>query len=779
MSGSRRTAVATLILGAAVATAAAQAAPIPSANILDRRGSPTAMRDTGAAGHQRFSPMFDLGSWHGYLLPLDSSGYGAFPGPMIVAEEYAVYLANALERLTLVDEDGRTRDWSRAENLFWSGPGVLNQRFAFPDVVVSLSLRMASARTAVIVTTLRDASGKAKRYRLRWNGGLLDKWDRAGRTVAAVYPQWQRDVRATPDGVEIVLGPVRDPMALMISAGAGLHIRRSVKTATRITGGRYESESAPLRLEASATLVVLTTESYVLGAGEWEREAPRTASWLATPAAGAAAIASAGDKRWAGYLSRAWRGVPPDVLSRRLAQKSVETLIGNWRSAAGALRHDAVVPSTEARWFNGLWAWDSWKHAAALAHVDPALARSSVEAMFDYQITARDKVRPLDAGMIPDAVFFNKDAARGGDGQNWNERDSKPPLATWAVWTIHRADPRADWLARMYPKLVAYHEWWWWRRDHDHDGLAEYGATVHPAHANAAGAIARARVVEAASWESGMDDAARFGGLDSARLAAYAAARCRGDIACARRDWTPAIWENRDDRGVLAGYSLAQESVDLNAYLAVEEAGLARIAAALGKKDEAARWTTRARLLGARVRDCFWDGGSRFFYDRDLSGTAMGANGCRGAPLTRRGRGAEAWAVLWSGWATPAQVRALGDAMEDSTAFGGGLPLPTAARDNPGFGPTIYWRGRVWVDQLFFALDGLRRAGDSARADRLWQRFVERAGGLTSGEPLNENYDPDGGAPLGAPNFSWTAAHILLWLEGEGAAPRTEPPHDE
>ena len=276
-----------------------------------------------------------------------------------------------------------------------------------------------------------------------------------------------------------------------------------------------------------------------------------------------------------------------------------------------------------------------------------------------------------------------------------------------------------------------------------------------------------------------MDDAARFGGLGSARLALYAAARCAGDLACATRDWTPAILENHDERGVLAGYSLAQASVDLNAYLAVEEAALSRIASALGKRDDAGRWAKRAHMLGTRVQECFWDAGSRFFYDRDLATTRIGANGCRGVLLTRRGRGAEAWAVLWSGFATAAQARALGEAMEDSLAFGGGLPLPTAARDNPGFGPTIYWRGRVWVDQLYFALDGLRRAGDSARADRLWQRFVERAGGLTNGDPLNENYDPDGGAPLGAPNFSWTAAHILLWLEGNGGAPRVEPPHGE
>ena len=50
-----------------------RAAPVAYASVLDRHGAPAAMRDTGPAGHQRFSPMFDLGSWHGYLLPADSA----------------------------------------------------------------------------------------------------------------------------------------------------------------------------------------------------------------------------------------------------------------------------------------------------------------------------------------------------------------------------------------------------------------------------------------------------------------------------------------------------------------------------------------------------------------------------------------------------------------------------------------------------------------------------------------------------------------------------------
>lgn len=102
--------------------------------------------------------------------------------------------------------------------------------------------------------------------------------------------------------------------------------------------------------------------------------------------------------------------------------------------------------------------------------------------MFDYQIQKDDTVRPQDAGAIIDAVFYNQDSARGGEGGNWNERNSKPPLAAWAVWHIYQETKDKEFLKEMYPKLVAYHNWWYTNRDHNKNGIAEYGSMVSDAH---------------------------------------------------------------------------------------------------------------------------------------------------------------------------------------------------------------------------------------------------------------------------------------------------------
>ena len=47
-----------------------------------------------------------------------------------------------------------------------------------------------------------------------------------------------------------------------------------------------------------------------------------------------------------------------------LIEKSIKTLYHNYLAPIAKIRFEGVVPSPTT--FNGLWSWDSWKHAAAL-----------------------------------------------------------------------------------------------------------------------------------------------------------------------------------------------------------------------------------------------------------------------------------------------------------------------------------------------------------------------------------------------------------------------------
>lgn len=771
-----------LALAAAGQAGATGAGEACAESLIDRRGSPQALQDFDAGGNQRFNPLFDAGAWHGFLLPGDSADDGGFTGPLVVAEEYAVFLAQRLEQLELRDAQGQRMDLASGEVQRCAAPGRLQLHYRLPALALDLELRFIGPRSAAVRTRLRNTGAQPLQLTPRWSGAMLSRVStRTGETVQARYPQWQPRWSSDAQGLTLALEGVDDATALRFGRGAAYRIQRSESAQTVLSGLSYVSTGANWKISPGGTHTVWTVHSYTL-AGD--------AATGADPATVAAAFEDSG-KRWARYLGRIDRAVA--TRERPLALKAVETLIGNWRAPAGNLRHDAIVPSTTARWFNGAWAWDSWKHAAGMAPVDPALARSSVLALFDHQIDAADRLRPQDAGMIIDAVFFRRSAERGENGYNWNERNSKPALATWAVWEIERQAPDRDWLRSLYPKLLAYHRWWYRNRDSDRDGLVEYGATRHPAHENAQGELRfsvlqtaqspdpacvpgetpqsydcsgyalyrqllqrdpalslQVPVIEAAAWESGMDNAARFFPRDAQGLQTV-------------------VLENRDTTGRRVGWSINQVSVDQNSFLAQEKRLLAMIARRLGHRADAALLDTQAAELEQRIRRCFFDARSGYFYDRllpaDSAALPTSPEHCPGTLLVGRGRGPEGYAPLWTGIATAPQGKAAIRPLLDRTMFATPLPFPTLARDAADFDPKGYWRGRVWLDQYDFALRALARQGRTRDADRYCRLLLDQAGGLAGNSPIHENYDPLSGERLGASNFSWSAAHLLLMLE--------------
>lgn len=70
-------------------------------NVIDRHGAPEYMHDNGNDSHQRFNPFFDLGAWHGHLLPDGPSTMGGFPGVTLLTEEYINFMATNFDRLTV------------------------------------------------------------------------------------------------------------------------------------------------------------------------------------------------------------------------------------------------------------------------------------------------------------------------------------------------------------------------------------------------------------------------------------------------------------------------------------------------------------------------------------------------------------------------------------------------------------------------------------------------------------------------------------------------------
>lgn len=625
------------------------------ADVLDLRAAPQSDRD------RIFNVFFDMGAWHGYSLRPESEQGLGFVGPMLLGTGGA-WASARFGDLQLVDKlTGRSLELTAGSRHSSALPGRLVQMAAADDVAITQTLIFSDARSALLRIDLR--SSRPRSLALTLLGAPMHgdvRYEEGDGSSVATFASSAVRVRTRLLGAE---------SAVRVDADGN---------------GYRLVPSADLRLPASQTVSVFVLQSALLDDSEAEHVPPRPDAQF-----------EANAQRWNGYLQSVFdngSALLREPRYRRVAVKAIETLISNWRSASGDLQHDGVFPSYSNEDFNGFWAWDSWKHAAALARFAPQLARSQIRAMFDYQ---------NDAGMVADVIY------RDSSQNNW--RDTKPPLAAWAVWEVYRATRDRAFLDEMFPKLLRYHRWWYAERDHDRDGLAEYGSTDGT------------RI--AAAWESGMDNAVRFDATQMLR--------------------------NHDH-----AWSMDQESVDLNSFLHLEKLRLADMARVIGNQSLARSLIDEASLLKQQVRAQMFDRDTGYFYDVGIEDSE---------PM--RVMGSEGWAPLWAGIATRQQAQAVARIMRDERKFATRMPFPTLAADHPAFSPvTGYWRGPVWLDQAYFAVEALRRYGMQREADLMRRRLLEHAEGLLGDAPIFENYDPLTGAGVQTRNFSWSAAHYLLLL---------------
>lgn len=285
------------------------------------------------------------------------------------------------------------------------------------------------------------------------------------------------------------------------------------------------------------------------------------------------------------------------------------------------------------------------------------------------------------------------------DKRENNYRDSKPPLAAWCVMEVFNQTADTAFIKEMYPKLLKYYQWWYRCRDNDGNGICEYGSTDG--------------TEEAGGWESGMDNAVRF---DEAKMI-----------------------KNSAD----SAWSFNQESIDLNAYLCYEYELLQQMSALIGEPFN----ETDHREV---VRDYFYDTTHGYFFDKRLKGDFI------------KVEGPEAWTPLWTKLATPEQAQGVMKIVADTNKFSTYVPFPTLTADHPKFLPDGYWRGPIWLDQVYFGISGIRKYGYTAEADKYTAQVFSRLQGLNEGAPIYENYDTHDGAPLRAPHFSWSSAHLLM-----------------
>lgn len=709
-------------------------------NILNIQGEPKEFtyfaprKETDKLGTNYINSFVDLGAWHGYYQPEYGkySMYGGFAGPFYLAEEYAANLSDSFNKIEIINKITNEKyNLSTGEVKFDYIPGKLIQSYNLKDMNLVLELIFVTNRTALIKTIITNKTDKELDISLNWSGELynkLGKWNEKNKEYN--YISLNNSLKKSENGVLVDFKEKRLVWDYLMSNDTQFQIKHSLPVKTKIKNNVYKSElEKSITIPPKDKLITYTTESYTFTKDEANKEKKLIED-----------ILNNGDKyfiennkRWQGYIDKTVKIENLNSKYDIAAVKSVNTLITNWRSPAGAIKHDGITPSVSYKWFNGFWAWDSWKQAVATVNFNEELAKNNIRALFDYQITKNDKIRPQDAGVIIDAIFYNKDEDRDGDGGNWNERNSKPALAAWAVWEVYKVTEDKEFLKEMYPKLKEYHNWWYTNRDFDKNGIAEYGGMVHRLNNTSE------EIILAAAWESGMDNAVRFDvegyGVD---------------------DEGVKVLENKDLKGNLIGYSINQESVDLNSFLYAEKIYLSNMTEVLGLPKEKKEYLKSAKKVKEYVNKNMFDEETGYYYDLQID-----ENGNKKL-LVNRGKGTEGYIPLWANLSTKKEAKRVVENIMNKNVMNTYLPFPTSAKDNPKYNPVKYWRGPVWLDQAYFGIIGLNNYGYKKEAQDLSIKLFENSEGLLTDGVIRENYNPETGEGLHCSNFSWSASVYYL-----------------
>lgn len=627
-------------------------------NVLNIRNVPT-----GAVDWDSFC-FSDLGSWFGYALPdtAKPASLGSFPGPFLMTN--GKWLSNGLSKIKIYDRIHNSHLYlnSADEILLNYYPNKLNQIYKFENMDIQLNLIFSSKYTAIITLDIFNHSSKDLNINLEWVGQIFDT-----------------QIKLKIENGKLIYNLIDDGMKFYMFYNEG-------KAEVDNSSYSIVTENIIIKSGNSYNNAIFHSLDYK------DKDFTQELDSIQFGFKNINRIFEKNNLRWQSYLDHGletnsiWS---KNTSYTKIAVKCIETLNSNWKAGIGALKNEGVIPSYAVWYFNGFWAWDSWKHAVGVVKFNPTLAKNQMRVMF----TVQDEY-----GMIPDVIY--------ADSTEDNWRNTKPPLAAWAVWKIFEEINDTSFLIEMYPKLVSYHNWWYEYRDHDGNGLCEYGGTDS--------------ALVTAMWESGMDDAVRF---DNAKML-----------------------KNKEN-----AWSINQESVDLNSYLYAEKKYLFNIAKLLNEDYDADKFLNDASVLKKRINEMMFDEKNGFYYDINVIDKSFVVT-----------QGTEGWIPLWAKVAEDGQAEQVKQVMCDSAKFNTYLPFPTVSADDPKY-MSGYWRGPVWLDQAYFAIEGMKNYGYKDEANKFVKHLFDRLDGLKDSDlPIRENYDPRNGGGLKVNHFSWSAAHLLL-----------------
>jgi alpha,alpha-trehalase len=198
--------------------------------------------------------------------------------------------------------------------------------------------------------------------------------------------------------------------------------------------------------------------------------------------------------------------------------------------------------------------------------------------------------------------------------------------------------------------------------------------------------------------------------------------------------------------------------VCLNSLLYKTEKDLEQISLWLGHTDDAKKWNKRAEDRKKLITHYLWNEEQGQFFDFNF--------------MTKRMSNyqyASTFYPLWAGLATPAQAKAVAAALKNFERPGG---LPMSTQDTGTQWDLPYGWGNIEM----VAIDGLRRYGYNADADRVSYKFLSNvAENFRRDGNIREKYNVvtrsseahvELGYEMNVVGFGWTNAAFLELLHG-------------
>lgn len=400
------------------------------------------------------------------------------------------------------------------------------------------------------------------------------------------------------------------------------------------------------------------------------------------------------------------------------------------------------------------WLWDSCFTAIGLRHLDVFRAQQEIMSLLRGQWAN---------GMVPHMIFLperlhERDWGIWNSQLNPNAPDdvatsgiTQPPMLAEAVVRIGEKLPlpeRRSWYKKVYPQLLRHHQWLYAERDPHHEGLV---LLIHP-------------------WETGLDNTPPWMSELHRHLLPWwvrglQRARLDGLLALFRSDTR---FVNQAERlshvEAMALYSiqrrLRRKRYDINAILnhsvfTIEDLAFNAILIRANEQLMAIAKTIRVKVPDElqdsmqKTRQAFaelWDPYTGQYYSRDFITHHLLKEPSVATLLP-----------LYAGSISQERAAALVKLIENDHLFGPAYPVPSVPLDSPYFDPKRYWQGPTWVNMNWLIIDGLKRYGFHDHAAALTESTLE----MVADKGIAEYYEPLTGEPLGADNFTWTAALVI------------------